>query len=38
MKYEPERPDEKFRIRLDSGDGIPEETQDKLRTIFDEIW
>ena len=38
MKYEPERPDEKYRIRLDNGEGVTEETQEHLRTIFDKIW
>ena len=38
MKYVPQRPEEKYRIRLDNGEGISNETQEHLRTIFDEIW
>ena len=38
MKYDPKRPDEIYKIRLDNGEGVTKETQEQLRTILDEIW
>ena len=38
MKYVPERPEDIYRISLNNGEGVAEETQEKLRAIFDEKW
>lgn len=35
MKYEPERPDEIHRIRLNDGVGVSDERQEELRYEFD---
>jgi len=38
MKYEPKRPDEKFRIRLEINSEISAEKEEELRKVLDKFW
>jgi hypothetical protein len=38
MRYEPKRPDEIYRIRLDYGFGVSDDKQEELRINLDKIW